>query len=213
MFDEHMHTRLIVIGASGHGKVVADIAMCLKKYDRIVFLDDDDSKRGCFGLPIVGKSADANFYIGDSDFCVAIGDPRIRQRKLEKLEAMSAVVPALIHPKAVIGTGVQIGNGTVVMAGVVINTAVKVGKGCIINTASSIDHDNIIHDYAHISVGAHLAGTVEIGERTWIGTGAVVSNNIYITTDCMIGAGAVVVKNIEESGTYIGVPARRFLRE
>ena len=77
----------------------------------------------------------------------------------------------------------------------------------IVNTAASVDHDNAIGDFSHISVGAHLAGTVHIGEKVWIGIGATVSNNISITDDVMIGAGAVVISDIEKSGTYIGVPA------
>ena len=67
----------------------------------------------------------------------------------------------------------------------------------------------LFRSYCHISVGAHVAGTVDIGDRTWIGAGATVSNNIRICGDCIVGAGAVVVRNIEETGTYIGVPAKR----
>jgi acetyltransferase-like isoleucine patch superfamily enzyme len=72
-----------------------------------------------------------------------------------------------------------------------------------------VEHDNLIGDFAHISVGAKLAGTVTIGPESWIGIGAVVSNNLSICGGCMVGAGAVVVKNITEPGTYVGVPARR----
>ena len=95
------------------------------------------------------------------------------------------------------------------MAGAVINPGTRLGKGCIINTCSSVDHDCVVSDYAHIAVGAHLCGTVAIGEGTWIGAGATVVNNVSICSDCMIGAGTVVIKNIEISGTYIGVPAKR----
>ena len=95
------------------------------------------------------------------------------------------------------------------MAGVVINPGAQIGKGCIINTSSSVDHDCQIEDYVHISVGAHLSGTIEVGERTWIGAGATVSNNVNICGGCTIGAGAVVVKDITESGTYVGVPAKK----
>ena len=79
----------------------------------------------------------------------------------------------------------------------------------IINTCASVDHDCIISDYVHVSVGAHIAGTVQIGAHTWIGAGATVSNNISICSDCMIGAGTVVVRDIYVSGKYVGVPARK----
>ena len=94
------------------------------------------------------------------------------------------------------------------MAGAVVNADAVIGKGCIINTCSSVDHDCTISDFVHVSVGAHIAGTVNVGDRTWIGIGAVVSNNINICADCKIGAGAAVVKDIDMEGTYVGVPAR-----
>ena len=118
-------------------------------------------------------------------------------------------VVSLIHPSAIIGTDVEIGMGTVIMAGVVINSSCRIGKGCIINTSSSLDHDNFIEDYVHISPGARTAGSVTIGKGTWLGIGSVVSNNVNVCGDCMIGAGAVVVKDVTEPGTYVGVPVRR----
>ena len=99
------------------------------------------------------------------------------------------------------------------MAGTVINSGCQIGKGVIVNTGASVDHDNIIGDFSHISVGAHLAGTVRIGSGVWVGIGAVVSNNLSITDDVIIGAGAAVIRNIEESGTYVGVPATMIKKE
>lgn len=194
--------RLIIIGASGHGKVVADIAK-LNDYKDIVFLDDDENIKECAGYPVVGKSTNAP----EGEIFVAVGNAKIRKMLIEQY--MDRQRPILIHPKAVIADDVKIGNGTVVMAGTVINPGVKIGKGCIINTSSSIDHDCEISDYVHVSVGSHLAGTVNIGEGTWIGAGAIVSNSVNICGGCMIGAGAVVIKDIGDAGTYVGVPARR----
>ena len=94
------------------------------------------------------------------------------------------------------------------MAGTVINSGTNIGKGCIINTCSSVDHDCLIGDFVHVSVGSHICGTVCIEAETWIGAGAIVSNNINIFRDCIIGAGAVVIDDINESGTYVGVPAK-----
>ena len=90
-----------------------------------------------------------------------------------------------------------------------VNPGAVIGEHCIVNTGSIVEHDNQIENYVHISVGAKLAGTVTIGENTWVGIGAVVINNLTVCGDCMIGAGAVVVRNITESGTYVGVPARK----
>lgn len=196
--------KLVIIGASGHGKVVADIAARCG-YEDIVFLDDAEGVVECAGFPVVGKVSDAHRY-PEADFVVAIGNAIVRER-IQKQLGDSAVT--LVHPDAIVSRRVALGKGCVVMAGAVINSDAVIGDGCIINTAASVDHDCVVGDYTHISVGAHLAGTVLIGDRTWVGTGATVSNNISIHADCMIGAGAVVVKDINEAGTYIGVPAKR----
>lgn len=200
-----MNKELVIIGASGHGKVVADIA---KKngYENIIFLDDNEELAICGNYPVIGKISNAKNY--DCDMIVAIGNASIRKKIQEKLEFDGQRIISLIHPNAIIGDNVLIGAGTVIMAGAVINPCSTIGKGCIINTGSSVDHDCKISDFVHISVGAHLAGAVTVGECTWVGIGAVVSNNLDIVRESIIGAGAVVVRNIEESGTYVGVPAK-----
>lgn len=204
-----MHERLMVVGANGHGKVVADIAQRMGHYHDIGFLDDDPSIKEAMGIPVLGNCSDFSKFIASSDIFVAIGHPAIRKRLLEQLEDMGADIPILIHPQAIIGRNVILDIGSVVMAGAVINPDARIGKGCIVNTCASVDHDCILEDYVHVSVGAHLAGAVTVGENTWIGIGAVVKNNISICSDSMIGAGAVVVNDITETGTYIGIPAKR----
>ena len=193
--------KLIIIGASGHGKVIADIAV-RNRYKDIVFLDDDEGVRECAGFPVIGKTCEAKGMDGDK--IVAIGNPKVRERIQKEISG----VITLIHPNAVISRRVEIGEGSVIMAGAVINSDVVIGNGCIINTGASVDHDCRVGDYVHVSVGAHLSGTVAIGRRTWIGAGATVSNDVNICGDCMIGAGAVVIKDIDKPGTYVGVPAR-----
>lgn len=196
--------KLAIIGASGHGKVVADIAR-KNGYKEIVFFDDDENIHECGGYPVVGKSSEAGTI--DADVIVGIGNANVRKRIQESVPEEK--LATLIHPDAVIAEDVAIDAGTVVMAGAVINPGVRIGKGCIINTCSSVDHDCEVGDYVHIAVGSHLCGTVTVRNGTWIGAGATVSNNVSICSDCMIGAGAVVVNDIRESGTYVGVPARR----
>lgn len=199
---------LVVIGASGHGKVVADIAKS-NDYTNIIFLDDDISKKNVGNYLVLGTTDDVDDYINDYDFIVAIGDNEIRKRITIFLEKKEAKFPILVHKTAIIGSEVEIGNGTVVMPSVVVNASTKIGKHCIINTSSSIDHDNIIENYVHISPGVHTAGNVHIGENTWIGIGSTVINNVSIESNVIIGAGSVVVKNIENRGIYVGVPTRR----
>ena len=198
--------KLIIIGASGHGKVVADIA-AKSGYTEIAFFDDNEAVKSCMGYPVIGKTAELERYT-ENEFFVAIGNPEIRKGLQRRLLNRGIEAVTLIHPDAVIASHVSIGTGTAVMAGAIINPGSKIGAGCIVNTGATVDHDNDIGDFVHVSVGAHLAGSVTVGDCTWIGAGAVVSNNINICGGCMIGAGAVVIRDIKESGTYVGVPAR-----
>ena len=192
--------KLVIIGASGHGKVIADIAV-KNGYEEIVFLDDNENLKECAGFPVVGKTKDAKHINGDK--IVAIGNAKIREQIQKELDN----VVTLVHPDAVISRRVIIGVGTVIMAGAVINSDTIIGNGCIINTCSSVDHDCEIGDFSHVSVGAHVAGTVKIGSNTWIGAGATISNNLKITCDCIIGASALVINDIDRAGIYVGIPA------
>ena len=203
-----MH-RLLIIGASGHGKVIADMALRLRNWESIAFLDNNEHIVDVMGIPVIGRTADAVRYLADADMVVGIGDNALRKKVQEELEAAGASFPSLIHPHSTIAHKVDIGPGTVVMAGAVINCCTRIGKGCIINTGATVDHDNDIAAFVHVSPGAHLAGAVSVGPGTWLGIGCTVSNNICIAGGCIIGAGAVVVRDIVESGIYIGVPARK----
>ncbi len=202
-----MKQSVIIIGASGHGKVVADI---VERSGDVVkgFLDDNSELPDDFlHYPVLGCVDDFHKYL-EASFVIAIGNAGIREKIAEKMGKVSWYTA--IHPEAVISQqGVSLGAGTVVAAGAVINPGAKIGRHCIINSGAVVEHDDCLGDYVHVSVGAKLAGTVVVGDRTWIGIGAVVSNNLRICEDCMIGAGAVVVKDIEWAGTYVGVPAKK----
>ncbi len=201
---------LYIIGASGHGKVVADIAVHLNQYKAIFFLDDNESLKEVMGFPVVGKTINYDrIDYKEDEVMVAIGNADIRRSIQFQYEKKNYKIATLIHPDAIIGMNVSVGRGTVIMAGAVINTDTRIGRGCIINTCASVDHDCQIGDFSHVSVGSHVAGTVKLGSQTWIGAGATVSNNTNVCDGCMIGAGALVVKDIKESGTYIGSPARK----
>ena len=197
--------RLVIIGAGGHGRVVADIA-AKKGYTDIRFADDH-AEGTCMGFPIIGTTADLERWNdGATDFVIGIGNNAVREKIARQFDINWV---RLIHPSAQIGLGVTLGRGTVVMAGAVINPCAMVGAHCIINSGAVVEHDNVLGDFVHISPKAALGGTVRIGELTHVGIGATVRNNIEICGGCTIGAGAVVVQNIQGSGTYVGVPARK----
>src|SRR5690625_3516821 len=204
-----MKRKLLIIGASGHGKVVADIAKQMNHWEEICFIDDNAKIDHVVDIKVIGTIKDAYKHIKDCEIFIAIGNNKVREKLYNEFSKLGAIIPTLIHPSSVISERVIIGRGTAIMAGVVINSDTKIGEGVIINTAATVDHDNEIDSFVHISPGVNVAGTVNIRSRTWIGIGASIVNNICIAKDCIIGAGSVVTNNIKESGTYVGVPVRR----
>ncbi len=197
-----MKSKIVMIGASGQGRVCADIAR-LMGYQEVIFLDDGDAPDAA------GKVSDYPRYLQDADFFVAIGNCAVRRKLQTMLEENGASIATLIHPNAVLAQDVTVGRGTAIMAGAVINPGAKIGCGNIINTCASVDHDCRIGDYIHISVGARICGTVHLEDDSWIGAGAVIIQSLSVCAGCMLGAGAVVVKSITEKGTYLGVPAKK----
>jgi len=200
--------RLAILGASGHGKVVADCAECAG-WNEIVFFDDAWPKMERNGVwRVVGDTNtllnDLNLYDG---VIVAIGHNETRLKKQAELLDHGATMVSIIHPNAQISQYSQLGIGSVVMAGVVINVDTKIGTACIINTSATIDHDCIIGDGVHISPGAHLAGGVIVGDFSWIGIGSSIRQLIKIGKKTVVGAGAVVINDIKDDCTVVGNPA------
>lgn len=205
-----MHKNVVIIGAGGHAKVIADIIK--KSGDTIVGFLDDKKKIGehiILNYKVIGNLADRisiSKSNPDYEFIIAIGDNKKRE---EISHSPNLKFYTAIHPSAQIGLDVEIQEGTVIMANACINSSAKIGKHCIINTGAIIEHDNIIEDFVHISPNVALGGTVKIGKSTHVGIGSTIKNNITICENCKIGAGAVVVKDIEKEGTYIGVPTKK----
>ena len=198
---------LIIIGAGGHGKSVADVAKA-QGYKDISFLDDNVDCSLVMGIKVVGKLCDVDKYILSSDFFVAIGSNGVRCEITKKLVKAGANIVTLIHPSAIIGSCVEVGAGVVIMPGVVINNSTVIEDGAIVNTSASIDHDCFVGAYSHVSVGARVAGTVKIGKQVFLDVNCAVINNISVVDGVTIGAGAVVVKDIVKKGVYVGVPCR-----
>lgn len=201
-----MSGRLAILGAGGHGRVVADAAE-EAGWDRIDFFDDGQ-KGASERWQICGTSADllkvAQSYSG---IVVAIGINSVRQAWTDRLLAGGANLATILHPRAMISKGAQIGAGTVVMAGAVINNGVNIGTACIINTAAVVDHDSKVGDAVHISPGAILSGDVTLGSRVWVGAGAAVKNGITIGDDVVVGLGSALIRDVARGLAVAGVPA------
>lgn len=209
-----MSKDVVIIGAGGHAKVIANV---INKSGDIVrgFLDDNIEIGTVIikekNYKVIGTFEDIvhlQLKYPNAEFIIGIGNNELRKKIAEKYEEILNFYTA-IDPNSQIALDVEIGKGSVILANACINTSAKIGKHCIINTAAIIEHDNIIEDYVHVSPNATLSGTVKVGELTHIGSGAVVKNNVDICDNCVIGAGATVVKDIEKSGVYIGTPSRK----
>lgn len=204
--------RLYVYGASGHGRVVAEMA-ARAGFKVLGFVDDDEGKSGesLAGLPVCCWSIDEltrRAREEDAGVIVGIGDNWIRKLIFERILRGGIRLATVIAPSAVVFDSVKVGAGSFVAAGSVITTDTRIGRNVIVNTAASIDHDCVIGDHAHISPGAHLGGTVAVGEGTHVGIGCAVRNNLTIGSWALLGAGAAVVADIESGVVAYGVPAR-----
>lgn len=191
--------KVYLYGASGHAKVVIDIAR-LAYYEVPCLIDDNPQVNELAGLPVVHSAE------GLSPIIITIGDCQIRRKIVERLGNREYLT--VIHPNAVKADSVCIGYGTVVMAGAIMNPFVKVGKHCIINTGASLDHDVMVGDFVHIAPHCTICGESEVGEGTWVGTGTTIIQGIHIGKNCFIGAGSVVVKDIPDNCLCYGNPAR-----
>jgi sugar O-acyltransferase (sialic acid O-acetyltransferase NeuD family) len=200
---------LLIIGAGGQGKVVADTALLLG-WQNIAFLDDHAATLASpLGLPIVGTLEDLEAHrAGFSSAIAAVGDAELRVELTARCRRSGFDVVSVVHPMAYVSRFASIGPGCAAFAQSAINAGASLGAACIVNTAASVDHDCLIGEGVHICPGAHLAGSVRVGDRSWIGIGATIRQGITIGRDATVGAGAVVVADVPDGSTVMGVPAR-----
>lgn len=193
---------MILIGASGHAKVIIDI---LEKMgvDVDFLVDADPSIKELSGYRVVYER-DFISNIGD-EIIISIGNNEIRKKLSEE---MNVKFGWAIHPSVIMGDDVQIGQGTVMMASSIVNNSTKIGNHCIINTSASVDHDCMLEDYVHVSPNATLCGGINVGEGTQIGAGATVIPNLNIGKWVTVGAGSVVINDVPDGATVVGNPAR-----
>lgn len=195
---------LYILGFGGHARSVADVAVSVGWGD-ILFIDANARDGERFGDFEVVRELPADLQKGWLAFPAA-GDNRRRN-----LQVRAATLPfaTLISPRATIGLEAAVGTGTLVCHGAHIGPGASIGAGVILNTHSVVEHEAQIGDFTHVSVNATVAGRAKIGRGVMLGAGSVVIDSVTICDDVVIGAGAVVVADIVETGTYVGVPARK----
>lgn len=197
-----METQYYLFGASGHGKVLADVLIS-SKIAIATILDDDPAQKNILGIPVIPRAAYVPTAI--DQVIIAIGNNAVRKRVVEK-NAFSYFTA--FAPSATISAFAEIGEGTVVMPQAVINAGVKIGKHGIINSGSVVEHDCVLGDYVHISPKAALAGQVTVGEGTHIGIGASIIQGLHIGKWVTIGAGAVIIRDVPDYAVVVGNPGR-----
>lgn len=206
--------RLAILGASGHGKVVADTALQAGWQD-IVFFDDAWPNLKLNGAwPVMGDSELLARSLDSFDgVVVGVGNNTVRLRKTYELASLGARLATLVHPRAVVSPYAELGPGSVVFAGAVLQVDCRLGMSCIVNTGATIDHDCRLGAGVHISPGVNLAGGVRVGDCSWIGIGSTVKQLVCIGSEVMVGVGAAVIADVPDGQTVIGVPARTLSRE
>lgn len=208
-----MAQRILIIGAGGHGQVVADILLQAAAHGNdchpVGYLDDNPRRHGqqALGLPVLGPIK-ALPDIPHDGVVIAIGDNRARARLFAELTARGERLVSAIHPSAIIAADVTIGPGTMICAGAIINPGSVIGANVILNTGCTVDHHNQIGDHVHIAPGVHTGGDVIIGTGTLIGIGAIVMPQRRVGAWSVVGAGALVQRDVGNDMIAIGVPAR-----
>jgi len=202
---------IVIWGASGHAKVVADIIRLEGRFELQGFLDDvDPQQREFLGLPVLGGAGALGRLKMDGVTHIVFGfgncEGRLKLSEVVRKEGFS--LATVIHPSAVVAADVLIGAGTVIAAGAIVNPGATIGANVIINTRASVDHECEIADGAHICPGVTLGGSVIVGTAAWVGIGTTVKDHINIGARALIGAGSVVVSDIPAGVVAYGVPAR-----
>ena len=198
---------LLVLGAGGHGRVVADAALRQGHWHAVSATDRDPARCSGGFLPGVTVAPVAEALAAATAVHIAIGDAHARQAETQALGAER--LATVVHPDASVSSHAEIGAGCFVAAGSVVAPLARLGIGVIVNHGAVVDHDVEVGDFSHIAPNATLGGNVAIGKRVLVGAGASVLPGLRICDDATIGAGSVVNASITGAGVYAGVPARR----
>lgn len=195
----------IVLGAGGFSREARDWAEQMGGVKVMAFLDEKPKTSELDGLPVVSDWAALKKY---DCFILGVGDPGVREKFLRLGKEQGSSPLTVIHPTVVIGTRVEIGEGSVICPKTVITTNIKIGAGVIVNLTCTIGHDSVVGDYVTFSPGANISGGCQIGKNTYIGTNSTMREYTSIPANSVLGMGGVLVKSVDVPGVYVGNPAK-----
>lgn len=206
-------SRIFILGAGGHGRVVLDILLSAGIYEPVGFLDNNPDTHGrrVDGVPVLGPIDLLAEFASRHDAAgviVAVGDNGVRRGLARQVERLGLALISAVHPSAIIAHNAQVGRNAVIAAGAVVCANCQVGDSVILNTGCIIDHQTMIGEGAHVCPGARVAGRVKIESGVFIGIGATIVQMVTLGYESIIGAGAVVLENVPPLTTVVGVPAR-----
>lgn len=210
--------QIVIYGAGGFAREVAWLIEACNAHEESFtvtgFIDDNVKTHGTIldDIPVMGLQA-AYRRFPAARVVSGIGNPQVRQRTMEKAEAIGFGCASIIHPRTERSRRITIGEGTVICAGCILTTNIQLGKQVQINIDCTIGHDVTMSDYVTLAPGVHVSGLIKFGQRVYIGTGAVIINGtetepLIIEDDVIIGAGACVTKSVARGETVVGVPAK-----
>lgn len=201
---------LAILGASGHGRVVADAAE-RAGYTIAGFIDRDPAAAPWRGYAVLGGDDQVGALVaGATPLVIAVGEPAVRRSVVERLSARFPDLrfAAVVHPGAIVARDVEVRPGAVILAGAIVNTGARIGAHTIVNTGAIVEHDCTLAPFASLGPGATLGGTTTVGEGAIIGLGAGVIHCRTVGEDALVGAGAMVVRDVPPRAVVVGVPAR-----
>lgn len=206
--------KILIIGAGGLGKEVADLIRCLNQFAIVGFLDDDPSKMNTLvnQIPVLGSIEKLKELPKIECLAVAIANPKVKKRISQIAKTNEFYFPNLIHPSVTLGKDVMMGQGNIICAGTILSTEVCLHDFITINPHCGIGHESTLYSYSTLYWGVHIGGNTVIQTGCEFGTHSCVLQGLDIANDVILGAGAVAVKGIESSGTYVGIPARKLER-
>lgn len=195
-------TRLLVVGAGGHGRSVAEAAELSGQFEVVGFLDDAlPAGKSVLNVAVLGPMVSMGHHRAAADqTIVAIGNNAVRETLMQQLASAGFVLATVIHPRAIVSSSAVLSEGSAVMAGAIVGTEAHLGMGSIVNCGAVVDHHAIVEDFGHLGVNASMAGGTVLGRGAWMQAGSVLGYGAMVDAWRVLGSGEAVNKSINRNG-------------